>query len=548
MKKIKILLAIIVLVIVVLVGSFDYYKMSTPNKIEDQNKLEKTWKKELSSGDYTLDNPLIIQNPYSSNELAAYVGFEYEQPVSYEYTVEGDIPFNYSNEEESKTVILPVVGLYNNTNNKVDLTLYNEGVEVESSIIKIDTTNTEIITELNQADIEANNKQELETFMDGKFIIDNYTNVYDANGDLRATAIAPDSDYAYLKIIEDQFLVADKAVAGAKYRTMLFSYSMMGRINPDFFFEAPKDTKFHHDVAQVGDKLYALTSSTSEESDFADSYKESLISVYSISGKLLETIDMSEFYKVDNVDAVNKGSNARDIHLNSLDYYEQENLLIIDSRSYSQIIGYDLDTNEVSWILDDADTVGSDHEDLLLSPIGDIQYPSGEHTAFVANDFIDADEVKDGMLYISVFDNRQCIDSNEKEMTKDLAEDTDMIACSEADDYHSRGLVYEIDLENLTVETIKEIEFNSRSSFKGGFNMLADGYKTTYVANAKNFEVYNSEDELIGTYNLHTKEEIGAAEYAAMSKEEVEDAEEAAFLYRAVAFTTEEIQSFVEIN
>lgn len=548
MKKIKVLIAIIILVIVIGFGSFGFYKMTTPNRIESQNKLEKSWQKELSSGDYTLDNPYIVQNPYGSNELATYVGFEYDQPVSYEYTVTGDIPFTYSNDEESKVVILPIAALYNNTVNKVNISLYSDGAEVESSIIKIDTTNTEINSELNKANIDTDNEKELNQFMNGKFIIDNYTNLYDANGDLRATAIAPESDYAYLKVIDDQFLVADKTIPGAKYRTILFSYSIMGRINPDIYFEAPEGTKFHHDITKAGDKLYALTSSISDDSDFEDSYKESLITVYSKSGKIIETIDMSEFFDVENVDMVNQGANARDIHLNSLDYYEPENLLIIDSRSYSQIIGFDLDTNEVVWILDDADTVGSDHADLVLTPTEGMEYPSGEHTAFVANEYIDEDVIQDGMLYISVFDNRQCIGSDEKEYTNDLLEDPNMVTCAEADQFNSRGLVYEIDLDNLTVTTIKEIEFNSRTSFKGGFNMLADGYKTTYVANAKKFEIYNQNDKLIGTYNIHTKEEFGVEEYATMTQEEIEDAEEAAFLYRAVTFTTEEVQSLVEIN
>lgn len=548
MKKMKLIPLIIVLVIIVGVGSLAFYKMTTPKKIETQHALEKSWKDELSSGDYTIENPLIIQNPYDSNELAAYVAFKFDEAVSYEYTVNGNVPFTYSNEEETKTVIIPIVGLYNDAVNKIDLTLFSDGEQVKNSAIEIDTTNTKINSELNTADI-SDETAELKEFMSGKFFMDNYTNLYDENGDLRATAIAPDSDYAYLKIIDDQLLVADKTVKDTTYRTILFSYNIMGRINPDFFFEAPEGTKFHHDIAQVGDKLYTLTSPIGKDSDYQDSYKESLITIYSISsGKELETIDMTDFYNVSNVDMTNKGANAGDIHLNSLDYYEKENILIIDSRSYSQIIGYDLDTNEVSWIIDDADTVGEDHKDLLLTPVGDMEYLSGEHTVFVANDYIDSEDKQEGMLYLSIFDNRQCINSDEKEYVKDLSENQDMLTCAEADQFNSRGLVYEIDLENRTVSTFKEIEFNSRSSFKGGFNMLPDGYKTTYVANAKKFEIYNKDDELIGVYTLHTKEELSPEKFATLTQEEIEEAEEEAFLYRAITLSTEEVQSLVEFN
>lgn len=537
MKKRLVIVSLMFLV--VLGGGMYEYKIhnqkDVPQKITKQTNIEKKWLNELKIGNYTIDNPYIIQNPYNSNQLAAYVAFKYDEAVTYEYTVNGDIPFTYTSDSPSKTIIIPIVGLYNDTNNKIDISLSKDDQEVAKTTVEISTKDTTIDDEINTADIKTNSADELTSFMDGKFIIDNYTNIYDANGDLRASAIAPDSNYAYLKVIDNQFLVADKTSTDSKYNTMLFSYAITGRINPDVYFEAPKGTKFHHDFTKVGNKLYALVSSVSDDSDYANSYTESLFAVYSKKGKLENVIDMTDFYDVDATDLVNQGANVNDVHLNSLDYYKAGNLLIIDSRSYSQIIAYNLTTKSVEWILDDPATVGEDHQDLLLSTTGAMEYPSGEHTVFVANDYIPFAKKKDGMLYLSVFDNRQCVSEDGTEYTNELSEDPDFATCAEADDLNSRGIIYEIDLDNKTASTFDVIDFNSRTSFKGGFNLLADGYKTTYVANAHNFEIYNSDDELIGTYKLHTQENENITE-------------DEAFLYRAVTFTTEQMQNFVEIN
>ncbi len=530
-KKAIFCIVVLILVSAYLLKSND---TDTPSKIEEQLKLEEKYLMEFENGDYTLDEPYIIQNPYDSNELAAYVAFHYDEAVTYEYTVTGDIPFTYSSEQATRDVIIPIVGLYYDTTNEVEITISSKsGEQLAEKTIEIATTDTEIAAETATATIDPENEEELTSFMDGKFVIDNYTNIYDQNGDMRAAHIAPESNYAYLKVIDNQFLVPDKANEGDTYNTVLYSYAVTGRIDPDNYCVAPEGTKFHHDIAASDNKLYALTSSVSDDSEWTDSYSEVLLTVYNKNG----TIDFTDFYDVENADLVNTGSNADDVHLNSLDYYEAENLLIIDSRSYSQVIGFNLDTEEVEWILDDPTTVGTDHEDLLLSAIGDMEYGSGEHTVYVANDYISEAQKQDGYLYLSMFDNRQCLDENLEEATQDLSEDPDYEACTSFTEHtvKSRAIIYAIDLENKTVETMKTIDFSSYTGFKGDFNMLADEMKTTYVANAHKFEIYNADDELIGTYVLNTNEE-GAT------------SEDDPFLYRAVAFDTETFQNFVELN
>lgn len=536
-KKITIaVIAILLVVAAIILVPTDGIKLEkpasdAPSRIVKQYEQEKEWLDELKSGDYTIDNPMIVQDPYESNKLSAYIAFNYDQAVSYEYTVNGDAPFTYAGDITSKQVVIPVVALYNNVDNKVDVKLTSKsGEEVENTTFTISTKDTGI--ENDTTDVDVKREDDFHEYMDGKWIVDNFINVFDQNGDLRADSVSKYASYAGMKFYDNQFLVMDRNEADDKDIDAVFSYTMIGRLNPNIYFMAPEGTKFHHDLEVANGKLYVLTSTEDEDSEFYTGTVENLVSIYDYnSGKYEETFDLQDFYNAD--DLMNVGAAPNDVHYNSLSYYEEGNLMLINSRSYSGFIAIDLDTNEPVWLLDRPDTVSDKNKDLLLEEIGDMEYPAGEHTAYVVNDMPGG---KDGMLYVSVFDNRQCVDKDGKEYEYDHTDEAsrDYGLCMATPPSGSRGIVYEIDPVNLTVSTFDVIDFANYSAYKGGYNIFANGYRTTYVADMNKFEIYNPDSELVAVYTL------GGVETAT--------SEDGPFLYRAVAYDTEEVQNYVEVN
>lgn len=84
---------------------------------------------EYSSKEYTPESPYIVLNPYGFTPLTALMRFKTEKPSHVRITIKGrgrapDLSFNHP---ENKTEhYLPILGLYANHTNKIDLTVYTE--------------------------------------------------------------------------------------------------------------------------------------------------------------------------------------------------------------------------------------------------------------------------------------------------------------------------------------------------------------------------------------------------------------------------------------
>ena len=91
-----------------------------------QNAAEKALLEELHNGNYTFDNPLVKLNPYFINPLSAVVAFNTEEEVAVTVRVlgkekEGTMEHTFPRAKEH---VLPVLGLYGNYDNTVEIELY----------------------------------------------------------------------------------------------------------------------------------------------------------------------------------------------------------------------------------------------------------------------------------------------------------------------------------------------------------------------------------------------------------------------------------------
>ena len=91
-----------------------------------QKEAEEKMLAEFESGDYTIENPLVKVNAYLINPLSAVVLFKTKEETAVTIRVRGktkaaDIVHTFP---KGKTHILPVLGLYANYNNTVEITPY----------------------------------------------------------------------------------------------------------------------------------------------------------------------------------------------------------------------------------------------------------------------------------------------------------------------------------------------------------------------------------------------------------------------------------------
>ena len=116
-------------------ANYTYFEHWIPRQAE----AEKAMLAEFEAGNYTLENPLVKYNPYFINPLAAVVLFKTEKPTVITVTVKGktkaaDFKHTFP---AATTHVLPILGLYNDYNNTVELRAYRG----EKTVINIPVEN-----------------------------------------------------------------------------------------------------------------------------------------------------------------------------------------------------------------------------------------------------------------------------------------------------------------------------------------------------------------------------------------------------------------------
>lgn len=456
--------------------------------IAEQNEMLATIKTEYENGNYTLDDPFVAIDPVDSNNLSAIVAFESDQALTYSYTVqakeEDGYPFTYSvDEEQSGTIVVPVVGLYSDYKNTVDLTV-TIGAQETTTSLEIQTTESDDKfvaggssveelekeagfkldekTALSMTDSSNNTEAAVTTtivddkifnYADG-FILSEGYDIYDFNGNLRFSAEKA-SDNSSIKFNEGRFLVLDSS-------NVLYEKDLFGRVYnyyiPPQSEENGEGYVFHHDTEIVGDKLYVLAGAgwldklTANQDDF---FRETLVLKIDRETAQIEAgYDLSDYFR-DEKQNVSGGASAEDpIHLNSIDYYEDKDELILSSKNQSAIMAIDPDNGKLLWMIKDPAGVSEEMTEYNLEVVNpdSMIYTSGNHSAFVMN--TEKYQSSGNDLYISVFDNKHCVDDDENPIWTSIGETN---TCTEQP-ISSSTIIYHVDLRAMTVEAMEEIE------------------------------------------------------------------------------------------
>lgn len=504
-KKILRLILLSLIIMIILLGGIILFFDKEPQElnntyIEMQTAQENIIKAEFNEKDNTMDSPLIAVNPYGTNELSAYVAFNSETKYKYEYTVPGkteDTSFTYSSEEFENKLIIPVVGLYANVENKVHFKFTDEEGNVKEKDYSIKTEFDDKNAEIDVKDVD-----DYEKFMNNSLIVDNYAYGYDKNGDIRIAGLTTKSWYGTVKLYNGHILIPETKGNSTLF-TSVYNVNLMGRANPDFKLDAPSGYVFHHDMTVVGDELYALVAPYNGVKE--GSSLESEIAVYSSTGELKEIINLSGQFFDDDLVAGN--SNPNDMHLNSIDYLESENELILSSRSYSRILAYNLGSKNIDWIIDDPKTVGKENQQYLLKAINDVNWTSGQHTVNVLDKSdIPAGSYQENHIYLSVFDNQSCVEPNQEEVTKTL--DDEVVDCNTL---NAQGLIYELDLENKTVKQIKKTSSEFSGEFTGLYSINSQ-YQEMYTSAVGEYQMFDLDGNVIFNMYIPKVEKNGLTE------------------------------------
>lgn len=363
--------------------------------------------------DNTINNMLVIKNPYQYSPLSAYVLFQTKKPYKVRVTVKGktpdcDISYTIS---EAKHHRVPVLGLYPDYKNTVDIELLGKnGKRIKKKTFQM---NVEKLKGKNSA-IKVQKEVEEVTYLYNLTLVYGggddsiFPYAFDRNGDIRfCFAMAPKT-YGFQPISGGKFLFLNKRATRVTFTnptsTQLFEVDQMGRIYR--IYNVEKGT--HHDFAEIKNGNFVVGSNAIE----GKTYEDTVVEIDRTTGEILKEIRIKDYLDPKYVDSSDWA------HLNSIAYNEEEKTVVVCLRNLHTVLKINYEKKELEWILANPKFwTGSTVEDKVLIPDEEnMKWFFQAHAAyFIDSDLDDDPDTKFLMIYDNHTDKRRPVSYFDKE-------------------------------------------------------------------------------------------------------------------------------------
>lgn len=395
--------------------------------VDSEYEIEKKFK----VNGYTLDNPNIILNPYGNSPLTALVLFETEQELDVKVTITGkDKLTTYTHTfSKAKEHYLPIYGLYADSNNKIIIECGNNKKEIYIQTEKL-PENMILPTS-----IKANKSKLTNDLYFYTPSSSGYTVAYDVNGEVRWYL----TNYALWKIDRLQnghlLVSTERLINNPYYMTGLYEIDLLGKIYTEFSLEGG----YHHDYYEMENGNLLVASDDFNNKD--GTVEDYIVELDRTTGKIIKTIDLKKVLNMEDGQSENYTSYDW-FHNNSVWYDKKTDSITLSGRHQDAVINISYQTGELNWIIGDSTNWSSEYQKYFFTPVGDnFEWQWSQHAAMITPEG-----------YVFLFDN-----GNNKSKNKDKYVD--------ASNSYSRGVMYKIDTENMTIEQVFEYGKEKGSSF-----------------------------------------------------------------------------------
>ena len=433
-KKV-VLLVVAIVFVAIIVTLLVLNNVSTERKllavsdslITKQEKLEE----KFTSKGYTLENPNIIVDPYDNSPLTALVIFETKDSVAPKVTIKGkDKLTTYTHEFEKRTThYLPIYGLYPGKENTI---VIEYGEEKQELKIKTDALPEDFILPTSVEKEESKLTNDLYFFTPSS---GGYTCAYDVNGDVR-WYLTNTATWEINRLENGHLLVStERLVNQPYYLTGLYEMDMLGKI----YVEYSLPGGYHHDYYEMpnGNILVASDNFANGEGTVEDY----IVELDRKTGNIVKEIDLKDILNTED----GKSENWVEydwFHNNSVWYDEKTNSITLSGRHQDAVINIDYDTEKLNWIIGDPTNWSEEYQKYFFKPVGkDFEWQWSQHAAMITPEG-----------YVFIFDN-----GNNKSKEKE--------EYVSAEDSYSRGVMYKIDTNNMTIEQVFEYGKERGSEF-----------------------------------------------------------------------------------
>ena len=355
-----------------------------------------------SAQEYTIEDPLLIADPYGTNTTGLYIYFTTDTPTELSYTVSADgyedftetVSGGYLTEHEHL-----LVGMIPGETNTITLVASDESGS-EAGTDTFEYTAPELLGDEENVQLDVTDGESTTPLSDGYYtMLGNRTEedneqvdfilIYDNNGTLRSEI--PIRSYRSCRLLFEGSTMYYSTSADE-----IAALDSTGRITRLY---DTGDYKLHHDYI-FGSRNDFLALATDTRSDTTE---DRIISIDRDSGDVTELIDLADLFP-EYFDSLEIDEDDFDwMHINSL-CLTDEDTLIISSRETSSIIKISgiYDSPSVDYLISsDQFWDGTGYEDLLLEQVGDFTLQAGQHCVTYES----SDELADGQYYLMMYNN-----------------------------------------------------------------------------------------------------------------------------------------------
>ena len=417
---------IIVLVVIMGLGIYEYLIHRSSKKVEEvvsiiekQEKLESN----LSASGYTFDNPNIVLDPYENAPLSALVMFETDREEEVTITVVGKDELSTFEQtfEAAKEHYIPVYGLYADTLNEVVIKV---GEKKKTINIQTDPLPENFILPTKVKAEKDKLTNDLYFFTPSSV---GYTCAYDVNGDVRWYL----SSYALWKVdrLENGHLMlsTERPVNSPYYMTGMYEMDLLGKVYNEYSLSGG----YHHDYFEMENGNFLIAS---DEFNNADGTVEDIVvEMDRETGKIVKTFDLKDVLNMEDGKSAS-WINYDWFHNNSVWYDKATNSITLSGRHKDAVINIDYETGELNWIIGDPTNWNEEYQKYFFKPVGDgeFEWQWSQHAAMITPEG-----------YVFILDNGNNKSKIESEYVK-------------AEDSYTRGVMYKIDTEKMTIEQVWE--------------------------------------------------------------------------------------------
>ncbi len=432
----KTVIVLVAAVVVLIIAVFRIFGMQTEGENEVENVvslMEKQIQDEnkLKISGYTLDDPNVVLNPYEISPLTALVIFETDEEVSPEVTIHGDSDLTtYTHTFTKETEhYLPIYGLYAGRENKVTIKCGDKEKELT---IKTDELPDDFILPTSVKKDESKLNNDLYFYTPSSF---GYTAAYDVNGDVR-WYLTESAIWEINRLDNGRLLVSTERLAEVPYySTGLYEMDMLGKIYTEYSLPGG----YHHDYYEMENgNLLVASDDFNNDSGTVEDY---VVEIDRKTGNIVKTFDLKDILKM--TDGKSENWIEYDwFHNNSVWYDKKTNSITLSGRHQDAVINIDYDTGKLNWILGDPEGWSDEYQKYFFKPVGDnFEWQWSQHAAMITPEG-----------YVFLFDNGNNKSKNEDEYV-------------DAADSYSRGVMYKIDTDKMTIEQVWEYGKERGSDF-----------------------------------------------------------------------------------